>query len=340
MKRYLVGLLLGLCTTLGAGVSAEHLHGADPLPKHFTLRITFTGAVDVLSDGTATPGTALLALPNASDVSKLPLHDDLKGASPNWTIAKHQARIFGAQLTVTAKGMRCDTSDELPVLDLTGYRWSLVGDFLEPAVTADRNVILGTQPCDPATNPSCPPIAAQVMSLGWLPKIDRILAFDPPFRSDLLTNRQILAALFEVTRGRLFSGGLWKDPDDHYVEVEFEGVPAHVWSPRATAKQVTLVVEVIGESLVLKGVPVDSMGVTQQLTIRSSNGQPVDLYVENQPVGQPVGGVYRCESGAFDFALHYILRKDSDRLTGPKLKVVDEFPSTNPQCSPADNDYP
>jgi hypothetical protein len=337
--RTVLAAILFIALT-GAAGAATH-HAASPIQPNFTLVIDFTGLVDVISDGSSNPGKVWIVLPDVSDLETLKLSETLKGTYPMWTIAKHQAMLFGDSLPFAA--IPCSSDDLAAALKIHGYQIEFIGDFLEPGLTVERSRLPGNIPCDPSdsTCPETRPIVLQERSLNWLPKIDDILPYGPPLRKRLLDDGGgVLASIFSFTAGRVFSSGLWKKAGGDYSTIEFPGVPGYRWkSPRGVAAGVSVILQVLGRDMTIRLRDLGTGVVTDRTLVPGANAV-VHLTVENQPLGNqiPEDGTPRvCLGRDHDFTAHYVLRQYSEELDGPVLAIYNPGPGVDPQCSPGDN---
>lgn len=337
----LASVLVALCCGLDAGAQ----HTATTNVNSFTLIIEFQGLVDLISDGTANPTHMWIVLPDVSDVAKLELHEDIKGDPSGYKIEAHQAMLFGEGLPMST--LRCGQSVASNAWSIRGYRVEIEGHFLESDLLIERSKRSGSIPCDPAVDPSCTrPVAVQQASVAWLPMIDDLLAYRPSLRKGLLDDGAgVAATVFRFELGRLITTNLWKQADNTYYTAGFGGVPPNVWSQRATATGLTLIVQALGSSVTIRRTEIGVLAPQSESTNLKVTGPIMRLIVENHPLGSVTHGVRVCDGGSNDFASHYVLREDSDKLLGPLMELYDEegnslSPYLDPQCSPADNRWP
>jgi len=344
--------LTAMLLTLAATVLCPSVVSAD-----IDLRVTFRGLVDLLDDRTdEEDARAFVVMPNLAQPSKLPLSDGckLEHAHEALILFDPEDVRLAVQRPISSPCIKNVQRDRRSCTDGTSYSaYSLAG--CEARFVGGGGGIT-TRRMPVADKPSGP---ANEASLNWVIDMDALSAAmdvegeTAHLRLGLLDKSPdykgypLLAGRVVLNVGQLTSGYVWrKDGEPRVFELPYPH------SERAAAATMELEAALQTVAIVLCPLDDSSCATTAPVHLRFSpvhaDGGVHVLFV-NEQFGETQD---KCDSQHdlnSHFNAHYVLRWESEELedcVGPEKEEETEdeanvvMVTTNPQCSPAENQWP
>lgn len=301
-------------------------------PDEVFLVLRFSGLADLASAEPKTGNAAaeqervVAILVDATEPTRLPVnrkHD----------INPHEPFLYFPCHLNQPLCERYGTSSEMGKIPLQG-RQIQVGERAPDATVEMQRQAIPANATEPDSLNRC--------SLNWLPLADDLVTPDHPLQSGVFAASPLsdwVTTHFTVEEGVVFTGTHWVEMDDDTQPcmIDFPDASSGSW-PRAMADSFSIAIPADDQRQVTLNASYPGGGTPSQWVFTLGADSDLALVsIQNHPT----------EHGRnSDFAAHFALRQDMDgaQATVP-LPAFDDctsgYPSgDNPQCSPADNDYP
>lgn len=289
----------------------------------YSLKITFRGLVDLVSNGTETPSEAWILIPDMAYPAGLPLKETAD-------ITVHRAVLLVEGSPSPPTYASCHDGIVRHAIDIRGQHVTIAAKSSDLQLLVNRALRDGVKP------------VLSMNSIEWLAGMDLLSMVSSingkpvGMRADLLNPSYaggLLASRFYLDRGRLRTNSFVLDYNglDH-LPVPLPGLA------RSMGHTFQLELTVDGPTVLRLRPLSDIAGVVKEHSLSPPSGTTeLHLIVENEVAR--VSGTCLAE-GDRDFAGHYVLRQSSEMLVPFIPEGLDAGPGSNPQCSPGDNSWP
>lgn len=289
----------------------------------YTLKITFRGLVDLISNGAEEPSEAWILIPDMANPAGLPLKEKVD-------ITAHRAVLLVEGSLSPPTYTSCHDGTVRHAVDIRGQHVTIGVTSSSSKLFINRALRDGAKP------------VTTMSSIEWLAGMDLLSMVSSingkpvGLRTDLLDLSYaggLLASRLYLDRGTITTNSfVLNDVGLDHLPVPLPGLA------RSMGHTFQLVLTVDGPTILRLRPLSDSTVVAKEHSLSPPSGSTeLHLIVENE-VAQ-VSGTCLTE-GDRDFAGHYVLRQGSEMLVPFIPEGIDAGPGSNPQCSPGDNTWP